>query len=42
MAAELDLHLSTVCNLLASGLRKLGLERRTHLPMLQNLLGQMR
>jgi DNA-binding CsgD family transcriptional regulator len=42
VAAELELHLSTVCNLLASGLRKLGLERRTHLPMLQTLLSQTR
>lgn len=42
MAIELELHLSTVCNVLASALRKLGVERRTHLPMLQSLLTTMR
>lgn len=42
MAAELELHLSTVCNLLASGLQKLGVQRRTHLPMLQSLLSDAR
>lgn len=39
MAIELELHLSTVCNVLAAALRKLGVERRTHLPALQSLLG---
>lgn len=38
MAIELDLHLSTVCNVLATALRKLGLTRRTHLPLVRNLL----
>lgn len=42
MAIELELHLSTVCNVLASALRKLGVERRTHLPLLQSLLTEMR
>ncbi|MBL8917837.1 MAG: hypothetical protein JNJ54_03175 [Myxococcaceae bacterium] len=42
MALELELHESTVANVLATGLRKLGLERRTHLPMLQRLLATQR
>jgi DNA-binding CsgD family transcriptional regulator len=42
MAAELELHLSTVTNVLATALRKLGLERRTHLPLLQSLLSTQR
>lgn len=38
MAIELELHLSTVNNLLASALQKLGIARRTHLPALQQAL----